>query len=159
MDASLTPRQIAKNLLNGEAPPRPLLLPMVFSLGARVANVPLSAFLTNPTKIVNAARQIRNHLEAKVGELPRGLRSPEEAARSGRIPVAAEVIRRMNAVPSREYLLMASVTGPLALAALLMQSEKKESGNEVANEVLEFAGFEIERGQGAGERPELWSKI
>lgn len=57
-----TPRQMARDLLQGIAPPRPLFLPIVFSLGARVENLPLRAFLTNPTRITNALRQIRSRL-------------------------------------------------------------------------------------------------
>lgn len=64
MSENPTPRQIAKHLLQGIAPPRPLLLPIVFSLGARVENLPLRAFLTNPSKISNALRQIRSRLPA-----------------------------------------------------------------------------------------------
>lgn len=175
---NLTARQIAKNLSNGEPPPRSLLLPIVFALGAKVENVPLNAFLNNPTKIVSAARQMRNHLqadgvacyfdafleaealgailqltsddepptvewrqEARAGELPHGLRSPEEAVKSGRVPVAAEVVRRMNAIPNRDFLLMASVSGPVKLAALLTQSEKREDASlgDLSTEALEFA--------------------
>ena len=55
---------MVKDLLQGIAPPRPLFLPIVFSLGARVENLPLRAFLTNPTKITNALRQIRGRLPA-----------------------------------------------------------------------------------------------
>jgi uroporphyrinogen-III decarboxylase len=178
MEASFTPRQIAKRMLNGEAPPRPLLLPIVFSLGAKIENVQLSAFLYNPTKIVNTARQMRNHLQtdgaacyfdpylevealgatlqpgmesdlpsvqwkraAKRGEMPEGLRSAEEAAKCGRIPVAAEVIRRMNAVPNRDFLLMSSMSGPLALATMLTQTETKEGlgTGSFSSDVLEFA--------------------
>jgi len=169
---------MARNLLTGEPPPRPLLLPIVFALGAKVENVPLHAFLNNPTKIVSASRQMRNHLqtdgvacyfdafleaealgailrrvsddeppivewepEARAGELPPGLRSAEEAVNKGRIPVAAEVVRRMNAVPNREFLLMAGVTGPVKLAGLLTQSEKRESARceDLPGEALEFA--------------------
>ncbi len=145
-------------------PPRPLFLPTVFSLGAKVENVPLGAFLGNPTKICSALRQMRTHLRADgvacyfdpylevealgatlrrisedepptihwphrglVGELPEGLLSPEDAAKSGRVPVAVEVIRRMNALPNRDFLLMAGVTGPLTLTARLTQLEHKES--------------------------------
>ena len=174
----LTARQLAKNLLNGEAPPRPLLLPIVFALGAKVENVSLAAFLSNPTKIVNAARQIRSHLQAdgiacyfdsfleaealgatlqrtsddesaaiqwnlavKAGGLPSGLRSPEDAVQNGRVPVAAEVIRRMNAIPSRDCLLMASVSGPAKLAALLSQPEQRGNASleDFSAEALEFA--------------------
>src|SRR5215467_4279826 len=153
MEGNLSPRKIAKELLNGILPPRPLLLPIVFALGTKIENVHQSEYLRNPTKIVSALRQVRNHLQvdgiacyvdhdlevealgakleykspgeppevrwqvsAKPGELLRRLRSPEEAVRNGRIPVAADVIRRMNALPNREFLLIVTVSGPMALA-------------------------------------------
>src|SRR6266436_8908220 len=164
MEQSPTPRQMAKGLLSGIVPSRPLFLPIVFSLGAKVENVPLGTFLGNPTKISSALRQMRTHLRsdgvacyfdpylevealaatlqrisddraptihwprpARMGELPEGLRSPEEAANSGRVPVAVEVIRRMNALPNRDFLLMAGVTGPLTLAAQLTELERKNN--------------------------------
>ena len=43
-------------------PPRPLFLPIVFSLGAKVENVPLATFLGNPAKISSALRQTRGPL-------------------------------------------------------------------------------------------------
>jgi hypothetical protein len=49
-------------MLQGEPLPRPLLLPIVFSLGARMENLSLQAFLANATKIANSQRQIRNVL-------------------------------------------------------------------------------------------------
>jgi hypothetical protein len=64
MNANLIPGQILKGLLQGAPPPRPLFLPIVFSLGARVENLKLPAFLTNATKITNALRQIRTHLRS-----------------------------------------------------------------------------------------------
>ena len=178
MERSPTPRQMAKGLLSGIVPLRPLFLPIVFSLGAKVENVPLGAFLGNPAKISNALRQMRTHLRsdgvacyfdpylevealgatlqrisddraptihwprpARMGELPGGLRSPEEAANSGRVPVAVEVIRRMNALPNRDFLLMAGVTGPLTLAARLTQLESKETlqTEELSDAALEPA--------------------
>lgn len=57
-----TPRAMIRAMVQGVSPPRPLLLPIVFSLGARLENVSLRAFLGNPTKIANALRQIRNVL-------------------------------------------------------------------------------------------------
>jgi hypothetical protein len=164
MEVNPTPRQMANGLLNGIVPPRPLFLPIVFSLGAKVENVPLGAFLSNPTKISSSLRQLRSHLRcdgvacyfdpcleqealgatlervsddqppiihwwplpAKKGELPQGLCSPEEAAKSGRVPVGVEVIRRMNSLPQRDFLLMAGVTGPLTLAARILQLAHKE---------------------------------
>ena len=163
MRESPTPRQMAKGLLSGNLPPAPLFLPIVFSLGARVENLPLRPFLSNPTKISNSLRQIRSHLRADgvacyfdplleaealgatldwktengpamlqwprhpaKGELPEGLRSPEEAVESGRVPVAVEVLRRINAMPRREFLLMAGISGPFTLAARLSQLEQEE---------------------------------
>jgi hypothetical protein len=150
------PRQAVKDLLQGIAPSRPLFLPIVFSLGARVENVPLREFLANPTKISNSLRQVRTHLRAdgvtcyfdpfleaealggvlhwasddgppeirwpeaaEGGRLSDGLRSPEDAAKSGRVPVAVEVIRRLKSVLRDGALLMAGVSGPFTLAALL----------------------------------------
>jgi hypothetical protein len=164
MEISSTPRQMIKGLLNGAAPLRPLLLPIVFSLGAKVENIPFATFLENPTKISNSLRQIRSHLRpdgvacyfdpylevealgatlqtradgetpavgwpqsAAPGELPQGLRSPEEAVQCGRVPVAVEVLRRMNAVPNRDFLLMAGVTGPLTLAARICGADQTQN--------------------------------
>jgi hypothetical protein len=158
MAETFNPRQAVKGLLQKIAPPRPLYLPIVFSLGARIENLPLRNFLSNPTKISNALRQIRTHLRSdgvtcyfdpfleaealggaldwdtqgqqaslrwplpgETGDLPGGLRSPEEAAKSGRVPVAVEVITRLKPFVRGQSLLMAGVTGPFTLAALLTQ--------------------------------------
>lgn len=156
MNGILTPRQILKGLLQGTPPPRPLFLPIVFSLGAKVENLKLPAFLGNPTKITNSLRQIRTHLHsdgvacyfdpylvaealgatlqyatedqpptlqwphrAEIGELPEGLRSPEDAAKSPRVAVAVEVLQRLKSLLRDEPLLLAGVTGPFTLAAHL----------------------------------------
>jgi hypothetical protein len=58
----LTPRQVTKGLLQGNPQPRPLIVPIVFSLGAKVENLPFDAYLDSPTKISNALRQIRTQL-------------------------------------------------------------------------------------------------
>ena len=177
MDEHPTPRQMAKNLLQGIAPPRPLFLPIVFSLGARVENLPLRAFLTNPTKISNALRQICGRLPAdgitcyfdpylevealgaalrwsgddqpptihwpgpaQKGELPQGLRAPEEAVKAGRIGIASEVIRRLTALVRDEALLMAGVSGPFTLAASLLQiGEQEWVDNHVSSSAVESA--------------------
>ena len=164
MDRSPTPRQMAKELLHGIVPRRPLFLPIVFSLGAKVENLPLGAYLENPTKICSALRQMQKHLRSDgvacyfdpylevealgatlqrssddqaptihwvhrglAGQLPGELCSPEEAVNRGRVPVAVEVIRRMKAIPNREFLLMAGVTGPLTLAARITQMEHRST--------------------------------
>ena len=153
MTESLTPRQMAKRLLQGDRLPRPLFLPIVFTLGARVENLPLHAFLGNATKVSNSLRNIRSHLQSDGvacyfdpyletealggqlqwekddlppsvlwpgssgrGALPQGLRDPEVAVRSGRVGVAAEVIRRLKSLLRDDPLLMAGVAGPFTLA-------------------------------------------
>src|SRR5450755_1084089 len=58
-----TPRQMVKALLQGATPSCPLLMPVIFSLGARLQNLELQTFMANPTKIVNALRQIRSVLK------------------------------------------------------------------------------------------------
>jgi Uroporphyrinogen decarboxylase (URO-D) len=160
----VTPRQLVQAFLQGARPERPLFLPIIFSHGARIENLPLRAFLTNPTKISNALRQIRGRVRADsvtcyfdplleaealgatvefagdegpgalrwpapaaVGELPEGLRSPEEAAKGGRVSVAVEVIKRLKAILRDECLLMAGVCGPYTLAAQLLQFSADES--------------------------------
>lgn len=158
MVKDFNPREAARQLLQAILPSRPLFLPIVFSLGARIENVSLRNYLTNPTKISNALRQIRAHvrsdgvtcyfdpyLEAEAlggvldwesdsrrpalrwpqpsqdGELPEGLCSPEETATRGRVPIAAEVLRRFKPLVRDDFLLVAGVTGPLTLAAQLSQ--------------------------------------
>jgi hypothetical protein len=64
MSPNPTPRQLLAALLQGTSPSRPLLLPIVFSLGARIENLPLRDFLGNATKISNSLRQIRTHLRS-----------------------------------------------------------------------------------------------
>jgi len=58
-----TPRRMVKAWLKGEPPSRPLLMPILFSLGARIENLTLENFQRNPTKISNALRQIRSVIE------------------------------------------------------------------------------------------------
>jgi uroporphyrinogen-III decarboxylase len=59
--------------------------------------------------------------EAQPGELPDGLASPEEATKRARVPIALEVIRRMKSLLPDETLRMAVISGPLTLAARLVQ--------------------------------------
>jgi uroporphyrinogen decarboxylase-like protein len=178
MEVRPKPREIAKGLLNGDLAPRPLFLPILFSLGAKVENVPLASFRENPTKISSSLRQMQSHLRldgvscyfdpylevealgAKVkrgdrlepalvqwprpnqpGELPEGFCLPEETAQKGRIPVAAEVLRRMNALSSRDFLLMAGVTGPMTLATRVAHCEGNEKSRfeDVPSSVQEYA--------------------
>jgi hypothetical protein len=174
-----TPQQILKDLVHGGAPSRPLFVPIVFALGARIENLSLRAFLANPTKISNSLRQVRPHLRSdgvscyfdplleaealggalewssdsewptmrwpsgsESGHIPVGLRSPEEIVRSGRIPVALEVIRRLKALLRDEVLLMAGVSGPFALASRLTDfygDDHQQAGMDLSDSALEVA--------------------
>ena len=51
-----------KSLLQGNPQPRPLIVPIVFALGAKIENLSFRAYLDNPTKISNSLRQIRTQL-------------------------------------------------------------------------------------------------
>jgi uroporphyrinogen-III decarboxylase len=62
VNAQLTPRQMMKSLLQGNPQPRPLIVPIVFALGAKIENLSFRAYLGNPTKISNSLRQIRTQL-------------------------------------------------------------------------------------------------
>jgi hypothetical protein len=64
MAENIAPRQILRDLLQGSAPSRPLFVPIVFALGARVENLSPRAFLGNPTKISNSLRQVRGPLRS-----------------------------------------------------------------------------------------------
>lgn len=57
------------------------------------------------------------------GEMPE--LSPAEPATRGRVPIAVDVIRRLKTTLRADCLLMASVTGPLTLAACLAQLDLK----------------------------------
>jgi hypothetical protein len=182
MEDRPTARQIAKGLLNGISPPRPLFLPILFSLGAKVENVPLASFRENPTKIASALRQMQGHLRldgvscyfdpyleiealgAKLerredpgdvlvrwagpihsGEMPESLCSPDEAVQRGRVPVATEVLRRMKALPNREFLLMTGVNGPVTLAKQIAQREGngKLRFGDISTSVQDYAASVI----------------
>jgi Uroporphyrinogen decarboxylase (URO-D) len=64
MDQRLTPRDALKDLLQGASPQRPLFLPIIFALGAKIENISMRAYLANPTKITNALRQIRKRVHS-----------------------------------------------------------------------------------------------
>jgi hypothetical protein len=51
-----------KSLLQGNPQPRPLIVPIVFALGAKIENLSFRAYLDNPTKFSNALRQMRTQL-------------------------------------------------------------------------------------------------
>ena len=48
------PRSIVKALIQGQPPARRLFVPLIFTLAAKLEDVPLSDFVVNPTKIANS---------------------------------------------------------------------------------------------------------
>ncbi len=50
---------MVRAMVQGLPLPRPFLLPIVFSLGARLENLSLRAYLSNPTRMASALRQLR----------------------------------------------------------------------------------------------------
>src|SRR5271154_2526188 len=62
MAGSIHPRVVLKTLLDGGVPPRPLFLPIMFSMAARVEDMTQRAFLVNPTKISSSLRRVRTHM-------------------------------------------------------------------------------------------------
>ena len=88
---------------------------------------------------------------AESGELPDDLRSPEEAVRAGRVPVALDVLRRLKAMLRDDSILMAGVTGPFTLAVRITQLETGGAwrAQEIPESVLELAASVVSRISGA----------
>ncbi|HLC42327.1 MAG TPA: uroporphyrinogen decarboxylase family protein, partial [Methylomirabilota bacterium] len=62
MSSSQPPRLAVQALVRGSPIAAPLFLPIVFSLGSKLENLALADFLSNPTKITNALKQIQAFL-------------------------------------------------------------------------------------------------
>ena len=57
------PRSIIRALIRGQPAARPLFLPVIFTLAARLEDIPLPTFVRNPTKIANALTAIHRRLK------------------------------------------------------------------------------------------------
>lgn len=60
--AHATPHSMVKALIRRQVPSRPLFIPLVFTLAAKLEDIPLPTFLTNPTKLANALTAVHRHL-------------------------------------------------------------------------------------------------
>jgi hypothetical protein len=82
---------------------------------------------------------------AEKGEVPEGLRSPEDAAKSSRVNVAVEAIRRLKSVLRDEPLLLAGVAGPFTLAARITGLRKEDAARreDFSDSALELAAATI----------------
>jgi hypothetical protein len=88
---------------------------------------------------------------AEPGELPEDLRSPEEAVRAGRVPVALDVLRRLKSMLHDDSILMAGVSGPFTLAVRITQLEGGGAWRtqEIPESALELAASVVTRISGA----------
>ena len=155
MSDDSTPRRIVKAWVKGEPPSRPLLMPILFSLGARMENLTLRNFQSNPTKVANAQRQIRSvmQVDGLVCYFDPALESnalgprqadgswatPDSLRDKGFIPVACEVLRRTKAMLKDEPALMIRVSGPIGLARQLCGGDPSSGTSGFPEEVLQFA--------------------
>jgi uroporphyrinogen-III decarboxylase len=155
MSDDSTPRRMVKAWLKGEPPSRPLLMPILFSLGARMENLSLKSFQSNPTKIANALRQIRSvmqvdglvcyfdpmlEIDALGPRPPDGSwTTPDSLPDKGFIPVACEVLRRAKAMLKDEPALVVPVIGPIGLARRLCRADPGGSTVGFPEEVIQFA--------------------
>src|SRR2546423_14199091 len=58
----MMPISIVKALIQGQPPARRLFVPLIFTLAAKLEDVPLSNFVVNPTKIANSLAAIYQRL-------------------------------------------------------------------------------------------------
>jgi hypothetical protein len=88
---------------------------------------------------------------AEPGELPEDLRSPEEAVKAGRVPVALDVLRRLKLMLRDDSILMAGVSGPFTLAARITQLEAGGAWRtqEIPESAVELAASAVTRISGA----------
>jgi hypothetical protein len=124
---------------------------MVFSIGSRLENVTSVEFAQNPTKIVNALRQIRSSLKVDGvccyfdPSLERGAldgdgvrpsqSSADQVLQRGRVPIVMEVLKRARIV-LKDTALIVRVTGPATIASQLTHSEGEPGWSN--RELIEF---------------------
>lgn len=119
---------------------RPLFVPFIYRLAARMAQLPEANLLENPTTLAGALRDAQrlfgydavvSHfalgLAAEAcGELPRG--RAEEIVHRGRWPVVLEATRRLVKELGNRVVVMGVLTGPFALARRLGDESLERAG-------------------------------
>jgi hypothetical protein len=164
---------IVKALIEGKPPARRLFMPLIFSLAARLEDVPLSNFVANPTKIANSLVAIYQRLrpdgvtcyfdlfliaEALGCRLDWGMSPPalerltREAAlnmlqqpqgdikQRGRLPVALEVVHRVQGTLRNGPALVVGLPGPLRLTQQILGQDIVQALAEGEDDALD--GFE-----------------
>ncbi len=145
-------RSIVKALIEGQFPARRLFTPLIFTLAAKLEDVPLSIFVRNPTKIANSLVAIYQRLcpdgvtcyfdlfiiaealgcrldwSTSPPAIERPTREtalkmlrqlPGEVKQRGRLPIALEVVHRVEGALRSRPLLIVGLPGPLHVAQQL----------------------------------------
>jgi hypothetical protein len=148
----MMPVPIVRALIQGKPPVRRLFVPLIFSLAAKLEDIPLSTFVSNPTKIANSLVALYQRLhtdgvtcyfdlfmlaEALGGSLDWSAASPAferptretalkmlrqvpgEIKQRGRLPVALEVVHRLQGTLRNGPALVVGLPGPLRVAQQL----------------------------------------
>ena len=146
------PRSIVKALIEGKPPARQLFIPLIFTLAAKLEDVPLSNFVVNPTKIANSLVAIYQRLRPdgvtcyfdlflvaealgcrlNLSSSPPILERPTrevalkmlqqpagDVKQRGRLPVALEVVHRLQGMLRSGPALVVALPGPLRVAQQL----------------------------------------
>lgn len=147
-----SPRAIAKAVAHGQTRARPLFIPLLFSVAAKIEAIPLQTFLADPTKLANTITTVYRHLHpdgviayfdqtleaealgcrltwdstgpAVAGTLD-ALPAMNQTAleNAGRIPVALEVVRRLHTMLRDDPAIVVGLNGPLHLGRLTLGDE------------------------------------
>jgi len=159
----MMPIPIVKALIQGQPPARRLFVPLIFSLVAKLENIPLSNFVGNPTKITNNLVALYRRLRldgvtcyfdlfiitealgcrmdwstdpptfekpTRETVLKMLQRVPSEIKQHGRLPIALEVVHRLQGTLRNGPVLVVGLPGPLRVAQQLF-------GQDILQELAE----------------------
>src|SRR5215471_12648227 len=166
----MMPIPIVRALIQGQPPARRLFMPLIFSLAAKLEDVPLSNFVSNPTKIANnlvalyqrlrpdgvtcyfdlllIAEALGCRLEwradfpgferpTRESALKMVRQAPEELKQHGRLPVALEVVHRLQGTLRNGPAFIVGLPGPLRVAQQLFGQDILQEIAEEEDEALE----------------------
>src|SRR6266480_6375514 len=148
----MVPIPIVKALIQGQPPARRLFVPLIFTLAARLENILLPNFVSNPTKIANNLVALYQRLRpdgvtcyfdlfivvealgcrldwstssptferpSRENALKMLRQAPGEVKQHGRLPVALEVVHRLQGMLRNGPALIVGLPGPLRVAQQL----------------------------------------
>jgi hypothetical protein len=169
------PRSIVKALIEGKPPARRLFIPLIFTLAAKLEDIPLSNFVVNPTKIANSLMAIYQRLRpdgvtcyfdlfliaealgcrldwsttspkferpSREAALNMLRQTPGEVKQHGRLPVALEVVHRVQGTLRTGPALVIGLPGPLRMAQQLFSQDVLRELAEKEDDLIALDGFE-----------------